>query len=63
MATATIAEKDFATMLDARIRHYQRIEAERAPKVIEQKVEKPKVEPPPTPKHPPTVPDRRFRRI
>jgi hypothetical protein len=46
-------------MLEARIKHWHSLET----KVIEAKPEKPKVEPPPVKPHPPTMPDRRFRRI
>ena len=58
--TAIVQDKDFASILEARIKHWRSLEAT---KVIEQKVEKPKVEPPPVKPHPLTVPDRRFRRI
>src|SRR5262249_39365674 len=58
--TAIVQDKDFASILEARIKHWRSLEQT---KLVEQKVEKPRPDPPPTPKHPPTVPDRRFRRI
>jgi hypothetical protein len=58
--TAVVGEKDFASILDARIRHWRSIEGT---KIIEQKVERPKPDPEP-PKRPlPTVTDRRYRRV
>ena len=57
---ATVDEKSFAALLEARMRRYRKLEAS---KQIEAKVEdkpKPVVE---TKLHLPTVHDRRFRRI
>ena len=58
MATATIAlGQDFVSKLErATMRSAEA-------RTTLPKVEKPKVEPPPVKPHPPTVPDRRFRRI
>jgi len=58
--TAIVQDKDFASILEARIKHWRSLEQ----KVIEQKVvERPKPDPLPAPKHPPTVSDKRYRRM
>jgi hypothetical protein len=57
--TAVVGEKDFASILEARIKHWRQLEQT---KLVEHQP-KPEVEPEP-PKRPlPTVTDRRFRRI
>ena len=65
MATATIAlGQDFVSKLERAIMRsaQARLTAE-ARATLTAKVEKPKVDPAPVKPHPPTVPDRRFRRI
>src|SRR5215471_16626045 len=64
MATATIAlGQDFVSKLERAIMRsaQARLFGEAEPKKVDEP--KPKPEPPPIKPHPPTVPDRRFRRI